>query len=128
MPSVQEHFDQADENIAFLDSAFSNHDQPRWRVIVLFYIAVHFMDAYLSQYAAFHPGNHGQRFKRLDDLYRGRRLDGRIRAAYRTLYNSSREARYNCTVITKDTADKLQSDQLPRIEEYVRKKVTPGRF
>jgi hypothetical protein len=128
MPSIQEHFDQADENRAFLDTAFSNHDQPRWRVIVSFYAALHLMDAYLDRQKTFHPESHFERMKELQGLAKGRRLEWNIYTAYRSLNESGHKARYDCTAISSDLADRAQNDWLVRIEDYVHRHVRPGRF
>lgn len=89
MPGVQVHLDQAGHNETFFSridvGSFSD-----WAVTVLFYSALHYIDAYLAARGHYDPGGHDVR----DDLIRS---DPNVRPVYNwyaRLKSFSRSARY----------------------------------
>ena len=89
MPGVQEHLVQAGHNETFFGridvGSFSD-----WAVTVLFYSALHYIDAYLATQGYYDPGGHDVR----EDLIR---RDSNVRPlypSYARLKNFSRSARY----------------------------------
>ncbi len=128
MPSMSQHLAQAAENHAFLSSAFTPTDAPRWRVIVCFYVAVHYMDAFLDRVASCHPDKHTVRFGALQRQMRARRLEPGILIAYRQLYDMSVSARYECVPIDQQMAHRAQQHLLPTIETWVHREIPSDRF
>ena len=115
MPWTQQHMAQAEHNQALLA-----HIEPSfrdWRVTVLFYVAVHLVEAFLDPK---HSGDHGDRSRYLWAM-RGRpTFDGvGVYGAYCELFNLSREARYDCICLSEDDEKDAES-ALQKIRGYTR--------
>lgn len=88
MPSEQDHAAQARHNQEFYNS-FDRALYEDWAATVLFYIGLHYIDAYLATISV-HPGNHDRRDKCLREFATLRQ----VASSYWALKNSSLTARY----------------------------------
>ena len=119
MPSTQKHLSQVAENEAFLASAFSPSDQPRWRVVVSFYVAVHLLDAFLARVSCPDPRDHSQRFDMLRCLLRTKIVPPSVYDAYCEMYDASVDARYRCIPIAGARADRVETVLLAKLRTWV---------
>lgn len=97
------HLERAKENEAF--AASLREDDPthfNWAVVVSFYAALHYAQAYLVQEKKA-CDKHPQRFQVLKTMQSFRRCY----AAYQWLYTASEEARYHCTPV-QATAERVR--------------------
>ena len=91
MPQRDDHLAEARANRAFAEGILASGDASpthlRWAVVLIFYSALHSVDAYLAGFGR-HPRNHEDRLWHLhpasDDIW----------VPYRRLYDASRHARY----------------------------------
>lgn len=89
MPDVSTHLQQATHNEAFF-SGINLDVYGDWAVTVLFYTALHYIDAYLATVGQLDPGSHDVR-----DSLIGRYAPTRqVWREYRRLKSFSRSARY----------------------------------
>jgi hypothetical protein len=93
MPDRRSHKDKALHNESFLNALFSLPNSPTypdWTVTTAFYIALHYVDAYLARYnihPTCHSGQNGRNALVAQHL-------GNVFSKYMTLYKRSRYARY----------------------------------
>ena len=89
MPSLREHLEKSKHNETLADLLATKNDYFDWAVTVLFYAALHYVDAVLSV-SRLDPLNHAQRHSAMgaNDTLR------RIFPEYRNLETMSRNARY----------------------------------
>lgn len=110
MPDLTSHIAKAQRNEQF----YHNSNQPlsefrEWAVVVLFYIALHYVDAALSKEAGLpeyfqHPTGHRQRFKA---MAKSHRLSSAM-VVYHYLYNASLKARYTDVRFSKQFLSSFQ--------------------
>ncbi|MDO8689901.1 MAG: hypothetical protein Q7R39_07795 [Dehalococcoidia bacterium] len=97
MPSDQFHIEKAERNEEFYNSfGLSTSTFNEWAAVVLFYVAMHYVDAILAREAGIpstfqHPTSHVRRNSALSMCP----TLNSIASAYLHLYNRSREARYD---------------------------------
>ncbi|HZQ98146.1 MAG TPA: hypothetical protein VFC93_04930 [Chloroflexota bacterium] len=104
MPARSEHLEQARRNRAFAERILrewgDDETAIQWAVTAVFCAAVHYVDAYLAEFNQ-HPKSHEQRTYLLqtapDDFY----------VAYRSLYDASRQARYDARRFRPDQVEAL---------------------
>ena len=89
-------------------------DSPSWAVVVAFYSALHWIDAYLASAQSIHPKSHTER-----ELCVRRTELRQVYDSYRLLNDRSRDARYDLRVFSADEARSLISIELSRIRAYV---------
>lgn len=89
MPSKEEHLAKATRNESFADSLARNTKYFDWAVTVLYYAAVHYVDAVLAVSSA-HPEKHTERHA----LIATNGTLKRVYKEYRQLESVSRNARY----------------------------------
>jgi hypothetical protein len=114
MPSRSEHLEQARKNLAHAERLLrewgADETAVQWAVTATFYSAVHLIDAYLADFGV-HPRNHEHRALLLqtapDDLY----------VAYRSLYDASRQARYDVRRFRPDQVGLLISGHVSTIAD-----------
>jgi len=113
VPDYQAHLDQAARNEGFLVKIdVSLHSD--WAVTVLFYAALHYVDAYLAKAANQHPGNHDER----DRLIQSHSKTSAARPYYRRLKDRATEARYQCTkTITPATVSSLRTNDFEPLKQ-----------
>ena len=91
---TRQHLDIAEQNLAFartlLGESGSQTVELRWGIVVAFYAAMHFVNAYLWELARLEPLNHRDR---REVIGRWTSL-GPMYAAYSTLFDFSIRARY----------------------------------
>lgn len=87
MPAKDEHLAKAESNARFLSSIVSQRLAPDWAITVLFYRAMHLMEAWFARRDIHHMG-HIQRNQAVFEELR------EISGAYGKLYDLSRLARY----------------------------------
>lgn len=99
---VEEHLRKGDGNLdAYRALAYLNPPFHDWRIIILYYAAMHYVDAYLATRNV-HPDSHADRKREMREV---RELDP-IYDIYRTIENSSRDARYEAVPFTpQDVAE-----------------------
>lgn len=89
MPDVRTHLQQAQHNETFF-AGIDLRSYSDWAVTVLFYAALHYIDAYLAQAGHLDPGVHDVR----DSLIRRYVPTRQVARQYFRLKNFSRTARY----------------------------------
>jgi hypothetical protein len=94
LPSEETHVQQACHNRR-LARTISRSDYPDWAATVIFYAAVHYVEAVLARHAAppdDQPSSHADRMRAMNnDL---RHFTKRVRRCYRRLLDKSHDARY----------------------------------
>ncbi len=90
LADIEGHIQKAKHNSEFLEKFYSDKTQfPDWAVIVMFYEALHYVDAYLSTKGHIRIDDHRQRNELVDKHLKD------IAAIYIDLfYKESRKARY----------------------------------
>jgi len=107
MPAVEIHLDQARSNIIFLEN-ICNHETKKidWMVTVSFYSALHIINAHLKKKGGLEYVKHGATLNAINPYKQLSitKTNQDVYDAYRSLYNSSRIARYlyNPTVKSED--------------------------
>lgn len=92
MASKQEHLSKASDNQAFVESLeTTDRAQREWGLIIRFYSAVHYIEAYLSVVSRESTGHADRR-----RLIRERPELAAIEAPFQDLYNLAWAARYLC--------------------------------
>lgn len=96
------HADFARNNDDFAEDLRGDYpDQNNWVVTVHFYSFLHYVEERLKSYD-FSASKHSDREKNIRDC---RYIDNRAYNIYRTLYDISRDARYECHEIESDTVE-----------------------
>lgn len=116
MPNQQEHLDKAAHNERFLDT-FDVDSTPYldWVVIVAFYIAVHYVDAYLALRGYEHIGDHKTRGNLVI-------LDSDLRAVadpYFQLKDDSEGARYDVQQFTTRMVNEILHNFLEPVRCHI---------
>jgi hypothetical protein len=106
MPTRDEHLRQAEQNESLADGLRGR--DPGWAITVLFYAAVHYVEAYLDwSYAV-----HGCQQHSVDHFDREQAMGkyfAHVGKHYRPMYRKSREARYRCVPFSAYDYDDLKS-------------------
>lgn len=89
MPNPDQHGRQAVDNLGLHEQLAREGTHPDWDLTILFYAALHYVDAYLCPDE---PRNHAQRNGRIRDL--GELWP--IWPSYKLLFERSLDARYEC--------------------------------
>ena len=84
-----------------------------WQVTILFYAALHYVDALLDDIAGIHPKTHTSR----NTLVTNRTA---IAPNYMRLYNRSLDARYNLVMFTQKEVDRIIVEDFGPIRENMR--------
>jgi uncharacterized protein (UPF0332 family) len=112
MGTRPEHIRKAQHNDAFLKNELLKlADYNDWKVIAIFYSAVHYVDAALAV-LNIHPINHqGSEGRNTYVSVHFRRISGK----YQTLYNKSRFARY-----TPDSENQIDQNEIQQLlDDYL---------
>ena len=98
MPSKELHIFKAEHNKKFLDSVINgNEEYNDWSATVIFYCAVHLVEAYFAEKGEHHT-KHVDRKKAMkceSEL-------ASVMVSYKAIESLSKAARYDCVVITKE--------------------------
>lgn len=113
MPSRDEHLAKADHNAEMLQVLLGDHSSPEWATVLLFYRAVHLVEAWFAL-----RGSHNRSHQiRSRAVHRGL---PEIAAEYDDLVKASRLARYEpAGLVSWDDYHRL-AEGLERIESHVR--------
>jgi hypothetical protein len=119
---VSQHFDQAQHNAALCATLDPDTtDFVDWYITLMFYEAVHYVDACALDKNGFVPyADHTGRFDFVQSDM------GAIYADYELLYNLSRDTRYEehyslyRTPVYREIAKRLRTDELERIKQHLR--------
>lgn len=111
MPDVREHLQQASHNETFF-SQINVDSYSDWAVTVLFYAALHYLDAYLAKQGVFDPGSHDVR----DPLIRQFPLTRAVARQYFRLKNFSRSARCYGARFSRSDVTGLQRGEFEAIK------------
>lgn len=109
MPLRDEHISQAQGNEEFYKGITTDRGLSRftdWAVTSLFYISVHYVDAYLDQSLKAHPKAHDKRQFWVDNTPQLKP----IASKYRQLHNRSRDARYEIVAFSPADVQTIERD------------------
>lgn len=106
MADFNEHINQLNKNIEFLENINTIDNCWEWKVTVCFYSAVHIVNAHLAKFDL-HYRNHNATEEALNPqrLISVTKLDDDYYVAYKSLNNLSRRARYLCSEKPNQAAD-----------------------
>ena len=112
MPSAITHYQQAQANLGLHEQLVRQHQYPDWALTVLFYAALHYIDACLHPSD---PPDHAQRnsYIRRDSSLRS------IYPQYRVLFEKSLDARYECYDPKPEELTSFKEDQFGAIESHL---------
>jgi uncharacterized protein (UPF0332 family) len=111
VPTKDAHLKQVAHNLTFFQS-FDKNTFPDWAVTILFYSALHYVDAFLATHEI-DPGSHVERDKMLRTVSQLRPLYN----DYCFLKNQSHNARYSPpTPFTPDIIHQLEHTHLSNIK------------
>lgn len=112
MPSLNQHLPLAESNERFAESIAALPTRfPDWEITVLFYSALHYVDAFLST-QGIHPRNHDSRIRSIRSYINAWE-------DYRDLYHLSLDARYNTVSFTPAYADAIKAGPFRRTKEEI---------
>lgn len=89
-------------NEAFAAYIHNSSEFPDWEIIGIFYSALHYMNLFLSKRYSVKIEDIGSHKKRNEYIFNN--CNKKIAIAYKTLYDLSREARYQFTDVSDKTA------------------------
>ena len=115
MPGTQVHLNQAEHNERF----FGSFDRPvynDWAMTVLFYAALHYVDAFLAHVGFADPGGHGTRDSYISSVAQLRV----IHLEYFRLKNRSTNARYRAGRFSVAEIDRCRNTDLENIKRHIR--------
>ena len=84
---------------------------PEWQVTILFYSALHYVDAFLATQGT-HPKSHHERFGLVSNLTDVARY-------YETLFKRSMNARYHLYEFTPQEVDRIKAGAFRRVKEGI---------
>ena len=112
MPNLNQHLALAESNKRFAESIASLPVRfPGWETTVLFYSALHYVDAFLAT-QGIHPRNHDSRIESVKSYIRSWE-------DYRHLYRLSLGARYNMASFTPAVADAVKAGPFRRVKDEI---------
>ena len=117
MPKEYLHKAQCEHNREFYNEPIFNGDKYNdWRVVVMFYEAVHLVEAYFAAHGNLHCASHENR----RNAIRGDAEIREIYAPYDDLYSTANLGRYHCATIGTRQVCVCQTDL-----DVIRKKLVP---
>lgn len=115
MPDTRVHLDQAEHNERFFGS-FDQTTYSDWAVTVLFYAALHYVDAFLAHAGFKYPGGHHTR----DGLVNSVTQLRTISTEYFRLKNRSSSARYYSSRFPAPDVERSRNTDLENIKRHIR--------
>jgi hypothetical protein len=112
LPTAKQHLGQATRNEK-LAATLSKTEYREWTVTVIFYSAVHYIEAFLAGHGH-HCDDHAERNERIAEIPQLRT----IRKEYDTLRTLSRQARYHALPIEPDDVNVAQQ-KLETIRSHI---------
>jgi len=118
MPDLSEHKYQVKHNERFLESFYKpNTIFLDWAVTVLFYQAVHLVEAFLAT-KNLHSGNHAERNRNVASYL------SPVAKNYRIMYWESRRVRYNIEHPSQKRFDQLTRDHFQPLQTYLSNRIS----
>jgi len=116
MSTIAQHKNKIQNNKDFYDTFVINGSTnfPGWAIVVMFYIAVHWVELYFSKCHNTHNANHSERNR---SLVNDSNLSV-IYSDYKRLYDWSRAARYEAAVFSSAYVVKAMT-RLNNIENHI---------
>ncbi|MGC9780920.1 MAG: hypothetical protein HZR80_16880 [Candidatus Heimdallarchaeota archaeon] len=116
MGDTQDHLQIAKKNQDFLIHTEKKIPPfEEWGATILFYIAIHYIEAYLYAKYEMDPSTH---LRRLNILINNTTMPEDIIRLYQTLYNRSIECRYHNIRLSKANYLELKNNNLIKIIDY----------
>jgi hypothetical protein len=112
MPARDDHLKAAIRNEAIANRLLMDPESGSWAIVLAFYGALHWADAYLAG-SAIHPRSHSERERSI----RGSLLRD-IYDQYRTLSDRSREVRYDLITLPETEVRLLIDRELREVKEH----------
>lgn len=116
MPDTGVHLNQAEHNERFFGS-FDRTTYSDWAITVLFYAALHYVDAFLAHAGIPYPGAHRTR----DGLVNSVTQLRTISSEYLRLKNRSSSARYYASRFTAREIERCRHTDLENIKRHIRR-------
>lgn len=118
MPVLHQHLARAEKNERFYQTISSSRPLseqfPEWEVVVLFYSALHYVDAFLAT-LNLHPQDHGVR-----NWWTATSVEIRpIYFHYQNLYRLSRRARYDLIPFSRPYVQNLYTRDFQPIKQHL---------
>lgn len=115
MPTKDEHIDQALRNETLADRLDANlNPTQEWRVTLLFYAALHWVEAYLTN-IGMRTFNHSGRQKVISQ----RPELTQIVVNYFLLKHESEEARYNCKAFAESELSQIRDNYYNPVKQHM---------
>lgn len=112
MPTLQRHLAQAERNERLADAMASATERyMEWEVTVLFYSALHYVDAFLAT-RGLHPKNHYDRKQLVAN-------QTNVARYYEILFKRSMNARYHFYQFTPQEVDRIRDGAFRRVKEGI---------
>lgn len=111
--AYKDKYEHNEQFVSFIQEN-GNNQYPDWEIVVTFYAALHYMNLYLNKKFNTNIADISSHQKRND--YITNNCNSRIANAYKTMYDLSREARYQYTDVSmKTTFMKKKYEELKRL-------------
>lgn len=117
VPTKEQHYKQYQQNKSLLNSPVfdaENTQYKDWVVTISFYTAVHLIEKKLAE---INPNHHFTSHKSRNNAMNAASSFRRIAPQYKTLYDESRKARYDCKRFTNSDINLVLS-LLEQIEQF----------
>jgi hypothetical protein len=124
MPDFNQHFDQALENIGFVQKVSENHtNELRWKITAAYYTAYHLIQAFLAQKANLHPDTHTKLkgFIAPQSIFTTTRLPAAIYTSFIELEILSRKARYDSHISITENHFSKTIEHLDAVIDFFKK-------
>ena len=119
MPSKSHHLATAEKNEK-ISQAIANlavtESVTDWEITMLFYSALHFVDAFLDHSRDIHPDTHKHRKHLISTVTQLRPISKQ----YMDLYERSLDARYRLVRMTPEQVSKINQDKFQPIKTHIR--------
>lgn len=115
MPNKAEHLHIAQSHEGFSDYLITNDKHLDWAITGIFYVAIHYVEAYLDHKLQYHSASHRTRDSTMARM-------GHLRSIYdefNDLKNDSIQARYFGTNFTLSDIDSRTKPSLKKIKTHV---------
>jgi hypothetical protein len=112
-PNAQDHLERARHNYRLYQQLKDGGEFLDWALTLLFYTALHLVQAYACQHGPWEPADHGQRRDYIRERLR------RIFFDYRDLQDRSENMRYDLWMAAPDEVQEWHDQQFARIAAYL---------
>jgi hypothetical protein len=94
MDSIADHLAKASRNWDSLRALRVNHNNADWAIVMLEYVALHLIDAFIHRNKRDHGRTHGLRWREIEALLKDGALSKQAKEGYEQLHSRSRAVRY----------------------------------